>query len=54
MPIEVFIATGERTALSYLLKPMSDQMKRAFASDVSLGAASLSGPYRAAPREPPR
>ena len=30
MPIEVFIATGDRTALSYLLKPLSDQMNRAF------------------------
>ncbi len=30
MPVEVFIATGERTALSYLVKPLSDQMERAF------------------------
>jgi HlyD family secretion protein len=30
MPIEVFIATGERTAMSYLLKPLTDQMNRAF------------------------
>jgi HlyD family secretion protein len=30
MPAEVHIRTGERTALSYLVKPMSDQIARAF------------------------
>jgi HlyD family secretion protein len=30
MPVEAFIATHERTALSYLLKPVSDQVTRAF------------------------
>ncbi len=30
MPVEVFIRTGERTLLSYLIKPMADQMHRAF------------------------
>lgn len=30
MPVEVFISTGERTALSYLAKPFTDQMNRAF------------------------
>lgn len=30
MPVEVFIRTGERTLLSYLMKPMADQMHRAF------------------------
>ncbi|NTF17207.1 HlyD family type I secretion periplasmic adaptor subunit [Agrobacterium rubi] len=30
MPAEAFIATGERPALSYLLKPLSDQISRAF------------------------
>lgn len=30
MPVEVFMSTGERTALSYLVKPFSDQMERAF------------------------
>lgn len=30
MPAEVFITTGERTMLSYLLKPFLDQMARAF------------------------
>ncbi len=30
MPVEVFIRTGERTLLSYLTKPMADQMHRAF------------------------
>ncbi len=29
MPVEGFIATGQRTALSYLLKPLSDQIERA-------------------------
>jgi len=31
MPAEVHIRTGERTALSYFLKPLSDQVVRAFA-----------------------
>jgi HlyD family secretion protein len=30
MPVEAFIATGERTALSYLVKPVTDQFSRAF------------------------
>lgn len=30
MPVEVFMSTGERTALSYLAKPFSDQIQRAF------------------------
>ena len=30
MPAEVHIKTGERTALSYLVKPLSDQVARAF------------------------
>ncbi|MGE8944520.1 HlyD family type I secretion periplasmic adaptor subunit [Leptospira interrogans] len=30
MPVEVFISTGQRTALSYLSKPFTDQMNRAF------------------------
>jgi HlyD family secretion protein len=30
MPVECFIQTGERTALSYFLKPLHDQMTRAF------------------------
>jgi HlyD family secretion protein len=30
MPIEAFIQTGERSALSYFLKPLSDQVARAF------------------------
>ena len=30
MPVEVFIQTGSRTALSYLLKPFEDQVARAF------------------------
>jgi HlyD family secretion protein len=30
MPVEAFISTHERTALSYLLKPVSDQVTRAF------------------------
>ena len=29
MPAEVFINTGERTALSYLMKPSSDAIRRA-------------------------
>lgn len=30
MPVEVFIRTGERTLLSYLTKPMADQIHRTF------------------------
>ncbi|WP_254424148.1 HlyD family type I secretion periplasmic adaptor subunit [Thalassospira marina] len=30
MPVETFIATGERTALSYFMKPLADQFARAF------------------------
>ena len=30
MPVEVFIPTGERTVLSYLMKPLADQIHRAF------------------------
>lgn len=30
MPAEAMIQTGERTALSYLVKPLSDQINRAF------------------------
>jgi hypothetical protein len=28
MPVEAFIETGERTALSYLVKPFTDQFVR--------------------------
>ena len=30
MPVETFIQTGERTALSYFVKPVSDQIMRAW------------------------
>ncbi|KTS80129.1 hypothetical protein RSA31_22920, partial [Pantoea dispersa] len=30
MPLEVFIPTSERTVLSYLMKPLADQVHRAF------------------------
>ena len=30
MPAEVHIQTGERNVMSYLMKPLSDQMNRAF------------------------
>lgn len=30
MPAEVFIATGARTAMSYPVKPLTDQFQRAF------------------------
>ena len=30
MPVEAFIATGERTALSYLVRPITDQVTKAF------------------------
>jgi len=30
MPIEAFLQTGERTVLSYLTRPLTDQLRRAF------------------------
>ncbi|WP_036241760.1 hypothetical protein [Mesorhizobium sp. STM 4661] len=30
MPVEVFFSTGNRTMLSYHVKPMADQIERAF------------------------
>jgi HlyD family secretion protein len=33
MPVEAFVQTGERTALSYLVKPLSDQLSRAWRED---------------------
>ena len=30
MPVEAFIQTGERTALSYLTKPLADQFAKAW------------------------
>jgi len=30
MPIEAFLQTGERTVISYLTRPLSDQLRRAF------------------------
>ena len=30
MPVEVFMQTGERTMLSYLIKPLQDQLMRTF------------------------
>lgn len=33
MPVEVFFQTEQRTALSYLTKPFTDQMQRAFRED---------------------
>ena len=30
MPVEAFIQIGERTVLSYLMKPLNDQIKKAF------------------------
>jgi HlyD family secretion protein len=30
MPVEAYIQTGNRTALSYLLKPLENQLVRTF------------------------
>ena len=30
MPVEAFVQTGDRTMLSYLMKPLHDQLMRAF------------------------
>ena len=36
MPVEAFVQTGDRTMLSYLIKPLSDQLMRAFRGEVRL------------------
>jgi HlyD family secretion protein len=33
MPVEAFLQTGDRTVLSYLLKPFTDQVAKAFRED---------------------
>jgi HlyD family secretion protein len=33
MPVEAFVRTGERTVLSYLTKPLTDQLTKAFRED---------------------
>jgi HlyD family secretion protein len=30
MPVEAFIQTGDRTVISYLMKPLHDQFMRTF------------------------
>ena len=30
MPVEAFVQTGDRTLISYLIKPLSDQLMRSF------------------------
>jgi HlyD family secretion protein len=30
MPVEIYLTTEDRTALSYLLKPFTDQITKAF------------------------
>jgi multidrug efflux pump subunit AcrA (membrane-fusion protein) len=30
MPVETFVQTGERTVMSYLVKPLHDQIMKAF------------------------
>jgi HlyD family secretion protein len=30
MPVEAFVQTGERTMISYLVKPLKDQLMRMF------------------------
>jgi HlyD family secretion protein len=30
MPVEAFIATGDRSVMSYLTRPLADQIARAF------------------------
>lgn len=30
MPVEAYVKTGDRTVISYLMKPLSDQINRAF------------------------
>jgi HlyD family secretion protein len=30
MPVDAFVQTGERTVIAYLMKPLSDQIVKAF------------------------
>jgi len=30
MPVEAFVQTGDRTMMSYLVKPLQDKLMRAF------------------------
>jgi HlyD family secretion protein len=30
MPVEAFVQTGDRTVISYFMKPLHDQLMRAF------------------------
>lgn len=46
MPAEVFISTQERTAVSYLMKPFTDQMSRAFSENVEVTAVQESSERR--------
>ena len=41
MPVETYIQTGERTALAYLVRPIEDQLARAFRYDRSGGAGGF-------------
>ena len=40
MPVEAFVQTGERTMLSYLSKPLHDQLMRAVPGEVEVGTSS--------------
>ena len=40
MPVEVFIQTGDRTVVAYLMKPLYDQIKRAFERDSAVNPGS--------------
>jgi HlyD family secretion protein len=51
MPVEVFFSTGDRTVLSYLAKPFTDQMYRAFREG---GRTDDSGSQPAASPQPER
>ena len=42
IPVEAFIQSEERTMLSYLLKPLTDQARRAFRERSESGCAATS------------
>jgi protease secretion system membrane fusion protein len=40
MPVELFVKTGERTMMNYLLKPVFDRAKSAMSGGVSVADTS--------------
>jgi HlyD family secretion protein len=46
MPVEVFVQTNPRTVISYLVRPLSDQVERAFRERWTRRVTSRFDPWR--------